>query len=107
MTDHTATWRSSTSGETGRPQSGGSRSVQGLAEQTREQALQAGDYLARNVQEYPFGALLIAGLVGYGSGYLIHGASSQEWRNRREIEETSEPRTLFMRQADWSRSPGV
>ena len=64
MTDHTATWRSSTSGETGQPQSGGSRSVQGLAEQTREQALQAGDYLARNVQEYPFGALLIAGLVG-------------------------------------------
>jgi hypothetical protein len=81
--------------------------VQELAQQTREQASQTGEYLARHVQEYPFGALLIAGLVGYGIGYLIHGASTQEWRNRREIEETREPRTLFMRQTDWSKSPAV
>jgi hypothetical protein len=81
--------------------------VQELAQQTREQVSQTGEYLARHVQEYPFGALLIAGLVGYGIGYLIHGASTQEWRNRREIEETREPRTLFMRQTDWSKSPAV
>ena len=66
MTDHTGAWRGSTSGETAQPQSAASRSVQELAQQTREQASQAGEYLARNVQEYPFGALLIAGLVGYG-----------------------------------------
>ena len=107
MTDHTATWRGSNSGETDQPQSAVSRPVQELAQQTREQALQAGDYLVRNVQEYPFGALLVAGLVGYGIGYLIHGAGTQEWHNRREIEETTEPRTLFMRPTDWSKSPAV
>src|SRR5215208_5516937 len=47
-----------------------------LTQQAREQASQAGDYLARNVQEYPFGALLVAGLVGYGIGYLIHSSWS-------------------------------
>jgi len=78
-----------------------------LAERARQHAARAGEYLAGNVQEYPLAALIIAGLVGYGIGYLIHGASTQEWRNRREIEETSEPRTLFMRQTDWSNSPAV
>ena len=51
-----------------------------LAQQARAQASQAGDYLARNVQEYPFGALLVAGLIGYGIGFLIHtGWSSEPW----------------------------
>jgi len=86
-----------------------SASMDTLTRQAREQASQAGEYLARNVQEYPLGALIIAGLVGYGIGYLVHayGASTSEWRNRREIEETREPRTLFMRETDWSKSPPV
>ena len=51
-----------------------------LPQKAREQASQAGDYLARNVQEYPFGALLLAGLVGYGIGYLFHAGWSSETR---------------------------
>jgi len=54
------------------------KSVEALTRQEREQASQAGEYLARNVQEYPFGALLVAGLVGYGLGYLIHSSRSSE-----------------------------
>jgi ElaB/YqjD/DUF883 family membrane-anchored ribosome-binding protein len=37
-----------------------------------QQSTQAGEYLTRNVHEYPLTALLIAGAVGYGLGYLIH-----------------------------------
>jgi F0F1-type ATP synthase assembly protein I len=54
------------------------KSAEALTRQAREQASQAGEYLARNVQEYPFGALLVAGLVGYGLGYLIHSSRSSE-----------------------------
>jgi ElaB/YqjD/DUF883 family membrane-anchored ribosome-binding protein len=43
-----------------------------LAQRARHQTQQTGDYLARNVHEYPFEALLIAGLIGYGFGFLIH-----------------------------------
>ena len=43
-----------------------------LTQRAREQASQAGDYVARNVARYPFEALLVAGLIGYGIGYLIH-----------------------------------
>jgi len=32
------------------------------------------------VQEYPFGALLLAGILGYGIGYLFHGGWSHESR---------------------------
>ena len=78
-----------------------------LAQRARQHAASASEYVASNVQEYTLGALIIAGLVGYGIGYLIHGASTREWRNRREIEETSEPRTLFMRETDWSKSPAI
>ena len=67
-----------------------------------EQGRRAGKYLTRNVNEYPLTAVLIAGAIGYGIGYLIHKQSSQEWRNRREIEEAQEPRTLFMR-SDYAR----
>ena len=45
-----------------------------LSRQARAQASQAGNYLAPNAQEYPFGALLVAGLIGYGIGYLIHNS---------------------------------
>lgn len=63
--------------------------AQDLARRAREQASTAGDviyqqgsrageYLSRNINEYPFAALLIAGAVGYGLAYLIHG-QSQGW----------------------------
>ena len=55
-----------------------STSAETLTRHAREQASQAGEYVARNVQEYPFGALLVAGLVGYGLGYLIHSSRSSE-----------------------------
>ena len=51
-----------------------------LTQQAREQASQAGEYLTRNVQEYPLAAVLVAGLVGYGLGYLFHTGWSSETR---------------------------
>jgi hypothetical protein len=62
--------------------------AQELARRAREQAAIAGDalyqqgtrageYLTRNVNEYPLVALLIAGAVGYGLAYLIH----TRWRD--------------------------
>ena len=64
--------------------------AQDLARRAREQASMAGDvlyqqgsrageYLSRNINEYPLAALLIAGAVGYGLAYLIH-AQRQTWR---------------------------
>lgn len=58
--------------------------AQDLARRAREQAAtasdtlyqqgsRAGEYLSRNINEYPFAALLIAGGIGYGLAYLIHG----------------------------------
>jgi ElaB/YqjD/DUF883 family membrane-anchored ribosome-binding protein len=58
--------------------------AQDLARRAREQAAtasdtlyqqgsRAGEYLSRNINEYPFTALLIAGGIGYGLAYLIHG----------------------------------
>lgn len=63
--------------------------AQDLARRAREQASMAGDalyqqgtrageYLSRNINEYPFAALLIAGAVGYGLAYLIHA----QWQSR-------------------------
>jgi hypothetical protein len=43
-----------------------------LPQQAGEQVSQAGEYLASKTQEYPLAAVLVAGLVGYGIGYLIH-----------------------------------
>ena len=54
-----------------------------LTQQAREQASQAGDYLARNVREYPFGALIVAGVIGYGLGFLIHNSWYSEPRGER------------------------
>lgn len=49
-------------------------------EQTYEQGARAGQYLTRNVNEYPLAALLIAGAVGYGMAYLFHSNwQSQSW----------------------------
>ena len=61
-----------------------------LTQQARDQASQAGDYLARNVREYPFGALLVAGLIGYGIGFLIHTSwSSEPWEEWSKYERYS------------------
>ena len=42
-----------------------------------QQGARAGDYVSRNVNEYPLPALLVAGAIGYGLAYLIH----TQWRN--------------------------
>ena len=49
-----------------------------MLNQAREQVLQAGDYVSRNVAQYPLEALLLAGLIGYGVGFLIHKRWSKE-----------------------------
>jgi hypothetical protein len=65
--------------------------AQDLANRAREQAgpaaqavydqgARAGQYMTRNVRQYPATALLIAAAVGYGLAYLLHGGSS-----RREV----------------------
>jgi ElaB/YqjD/DUF883 family membrane-anchored ribosome-binding protein len=64
-----------------------SSTAQDLARRAREQTdtmyqqgTQASEYLARNVNEYPLTALLVAGAIGYGLGYLIHsGWTSEAW----------------------------
>ena len=75
--------------------------AQDLARRAREQAAAAGDalyqggtsvgaYVGRNVNEYPFAALLVAGAVGYGLAYLLHtqwqgsGGSSQRSQGEEE-----------------------
>lgn len=40
-----------------------------------QQGAKAGEYLSRNVNEYPLASLLIAGAIGYGIAYLIHNRS--------------------------------
>jgi hypothetical protein len=64
-----------------------STTAQDLARRAREQTdtlyqqgTQASQYLTRNVNEYPLTALLVAGAIGYGLGYLIHsGWTSDGW----------------------------
>ena len=64
-----------------------SSTAQDLARRAREQTdtlyqqgTQASEYLTRNVNEYPLTALLVAGAIGYGLGYLIHsGWTSEAW----------------------------
>lgn len=61
--------------------------AQDLARRAREQTdtiyqqgTQASEYLTRNVNEYPLTALLVAGAIGYGLGYLIHsGWTGEGW----------------------------
>ena len=66
--------------------------AQDLANRAREQAgpaaqaaydrgARAGQYVTRNVHEYPATALLIAAAVGYGLAYLLHGGSRREGYN--------------------------
>jgi ElaB/YqjD/DUF883 family membrane-anchored ribosome-binding protein len=73
--------------------------AQDLAHRTREQAApaaqvvydqgaRAGQYVTRNVHDYPATALLIAAAIGYSLAYLIHGGGRflrwgrHEHRNR-------------------------
>jgi ElaB/YqjD/DUF883 family membrane-anchored ribosome-binding protein len=65
--------------------------AQDLAHRTREQAApaaqavydqgaRAGQYVTRNIHEYPATALLIAAAIGYSLAYLIHGGGrSLRW----------------------------
>ncbi len=66
--------------------SSASATAQDLARKAREQVpdtlyeqgQRAGEYLTRNVNEYPLTAVLVAGVVGYLMAYLIHG----RWQNQ-------------------------
>jgi ElaB/YqjD/DUF883 family membrane-anchored ribosome-binding protein len=49
-----------------------------------DQGARAGEYMTRNIHEYPATALLIAAAVGYGLAYLIHGGSRREHQDRYE-----------------------
>jgi len=42
------------------------------------QGQRTGEYLTQNINEYPFVALLIAGMIGYGLAYLMH----TRWQNQ-------------------------
>jgi len=43
----------------------------------------ARQHLVRSMDEYPLAAVLVAGLVGYGLGYLVHsGWQSGSWKSR-------------------------
>jgi hypothetical protein len=56
--------------------------AQEMARQARDQvsgaltgsSARAGEYLTRNVNEYPLAALLVAGAIGYGVAYLFHNS---------------------------------
>jgi hypothetical protein len=72
----------------------GTEAARDIANRAREQAgpaaravydqgARAGEYVARNVHEYPATALLVAAAVGYGLAYLLHaGGSRREVHNR-------------------------
>jgi hypothetical protein len=51
-----------------------------------QQGARAGEYLTRNINEYPLTALLVAGAVGYGLAYLIHA----QWQGARWQDEQGE-----------------
>jgi hypothetical protein len=82
MSEHNPATTSEFSSVRSEPVEQGERSAQVLVGQAREQAAQAGEYVARSVQEYPLSALLVAGLVGCGIGYLIHASWFGEPRKR-------------------------
>ena len=51
------------------------------AQAVYDRGARAGQYVTRNVHDYPVTALLIAAAVGYGLAYLLHGGSRREVRN--------------------------
>ena len=42
-----------------------------------QQSARAGEYVTRNVNQYPLPALLIAGAIGYLTAYLMHTARNR------------------------------
>ena len=74
--------------------------AQDLANRAREQAApaaqavydqgaRAGEYVTRNVHQYPTTALLIAAAVGYGLAYLIHGGGESRREDRKLYNRTN------------------
>ena len=74
--------------------------AQDLANRAREQAApaaqavydqgaRAGEYVTRNVHQYPTTALLIAAAVGYGLAYLIHGGGGSRREDRKLYHRTN------------------
>ena len=74
--------------------------AQDLANRAREQAApaaqavydqgaRAGEYVTRNVHQYPTTALLIAAAVGYGLAYLIHGGGGSRREDRKLYDRTN------------------
>ncbi|MGD9614048.1 MAG: hypothetical protein AB7H90_12525 [Alphaproteobacteria bacterium] len=55
------------------------------AQAVYDQGARAGQYVTRNVHEYPATALLIAAAVGYGLAYLLHGGGHSSRRGRHEF----------------------
>jgi hypothetical protein len=64
--------------------------VSGVSGAMMESGSRANDYIARNINEYPLAALLIAGAVGYGVAYLMHNS----WQGQ------GEPRAAGSRRTD-------
>ncbi|HTV89553.1 MAG TPA: hypothetical protein VME41_11110 [Stellaceae bacterium] len=54
------------------------RQASAAGEVISEQSARAGEYLTQRVNEYPLTALLVAGAIGYGLAYLIHGGSQSD-----------------------------
>jgi hypothetical protein len=48
--------------------------VAAMARGVGEQGAQAGEYLTRSISGYPLTALLMAGVLGYATAYLIHAS---------------------------------
>ena len=66
MSEHSAASTSEFSGVRSEQQR--STAAETVTRQAGEQASQAGEYAARTFQEYPFGALVLASVLGYGLG---------------------------------------
>ena len=49
------------------------KQVSDAAATTYRQGVRAGEYVSQNTAEQPLLALLIAGAIGYGIAYMIHG----------------------------------
>ena len=60
---------------------GSASTAERLSRRAREQTARVGGYITRNTHEYPLGALLTAGLIGYGLGFLIH----RSWSNKPRV----------------------
>src|SRR5829696_8153296 len=55
-----------------------------VGEQATVLSQRAGEYLTRNVNEYPLAALMVAGPIGYGVAYLVHSNWKTQGSKRRD-----------------------